>query len=468
MDNGKKSRRSAKLEGFFAITGESSESHLRGIIRILLVAMLITATLAFGAVEYWSIGLLSILAALIFLAWIAEAYVTEKISFSTETLQLPLIGLIAIGFIQLLPLSFRSVSVEVLPIAVSRSLSLDAYATRFGLIQLSVLTIFFAASLIVIDTRERLRKMALFVIVFGGLMAFFGTLQRLSNLEGIFGIRPTPQAIPFASFVNQHHFAAFMEMTLGLTLGLLFGKSAQKENRLLLSIAAVLMGIAALITGSRGGMLSLLGVVAFVVAVNLIRSKAREEDDEELELSSLRKNLLLIGGAAALLLVLIGSVLLLGGDQELLRGIGLTSSDDISSGRLHFWKTTLQIFFHNPILGVGLNAFATAYPQYDSWNGNLRVENAHNDYLQVLAEMGVVGFVAIVGFIFLLFKSGVTTIGHTADRLRRDVAIGSLAGCFGILIHSFFDFPLRTTSNALFFLLLCAFAVRKRLGRTAL
>jgi len=233
-------------------------------------------------------------------------------------------------------------------------------------------------------------------------------------------------------------------------------------------IAAVLMGIAALITGSRGGMLSLLGVVAFVVAVNLIRSKAREEDDEELELSSLRKNLLLIGGAAALLLVLIGSVLLLGGDQELLRGIGLTSSDDISSGRLHFWKTTLQIFFHNPILGVGLNAFATAYPQYDSWNGNLRVENAHNDYLQVLAEMGVVGFVAIVGFIFLLFKSGVTTIGHTADRLRRDVAIGSLAGCFGILIHSFFDFPLRTTSNALFFLLLCAFAVRKRLGRTAL
>ena len=47
-------------------------------------------------------------------------------------------------------------------------------------------------------------------------MAFFGILQRLAHPEGIYGFRETPQAIPFGPFVNQHHFAAFMEMTSGV------------------------------------------------------------------------------------------------------------------------------------------------------------------------------------------------------------------------------------------------------------
>ncbi|MBA3692276.1 MAG: hypothetical protein H0W77_02380, partial [Acidobacteria bacterium] len=45
-----------------------------------------------------------------------------------------------------------------------------------------------------------------------------------------------------------------------------------------------------------------------------------------------------------------------------------------------------------------------------------------------------------------------------SDRFRRSTAVGALAGCFGILIHSFFDFPLRTPSNAFFFLTLTILA----------
>jgi O-antigen ligase len=290
-------------------------------------------------------------------------------------------------------------------------------------------------------------------------MAFFGILQRLASPEGIYGWRPTPQAIPFASFVNQHHFAAFMEMTIGLTLALLVGRGTEKDKRLLLIIAIVLMGVAILLTGSRGGVLSLMGVLGFVLLTNLLRRRdGQEELPKEKRRARFKRHLALAGGSLGLLVVLAGAVLLLGGDAPLTRGVGLASQSDVSSGRLHFWSVGLQIFTANPILGTGLDSFGTAFPLYDTWNGSFRVEQAHNDYLQILTDAGILGFICVAAFIFLLFKQGLQRIGGEHSHFRRSVAVGGLAGCFGILVHSFFDFPLRTSSNAFFFLLFAVFA----------
>ncbi len=118
----------------------------------------------------------------------------------------------------------------------------------------------------------------------------------------------------------------------------------------------------------------------------------------------------------------------------------------------------MKIFLDYPIFGAGLDSFGTAFTRYDTWNGTFRVEQAHNDYLQVLAEAGILGFACIAGFIFLLFKQSLQIIGTASDNFRRSAAIGALAGCFGILVHSFFDFPLRTTANAFFFLILVVVA----------
>jgi O-antigen ligase len=292
-------------------------------------------------------------------------------------------------------------------------------------------------------------------------MAFFGILQRLANAESIYGVRPALQSIPFASFFNQHHFAAFMEMTIGLTLGILFGKGAKKDMQILLIIAALIMGMAIIFTGSRGGMISFLAVLGFILFTNVLwdRQKPDDESESDVSISLFRRNLALVGGGLVLILVLFGSVILLGGDQSLMRGVGLNSDEaDLSSGRTHFWSVALQIFFDYPILGAGLDAFGTAFPHYDSWNGMYRVEQAHNDYLQILADAGILGFICVIAFIFLLFKQSLKTIGKASDPFRRNAAIGALAGCFGIIVHSFFDFPLRTPSNAFYFLTMVALA----------
>jgi O-antigen ligase len=433
-------------------------SRLSGAIFVLLGVILIFSTLAYGAVETWAFGFISIFTGLIAIFWLADAWVNKEFRFDANLLQLPVLGLIFIGLIQLLPLRSPETGGALTVPAVS-SLSINPYATRFAVIQLIIFLIFFAAAFTYINSAQRLRKIVTVVIVFGAIMAFFGILQRLASPEGIYGWRPTPQAIPFASFVNQHHFAAFMEMTIGLTLALLVGKATEKDKRLLLIIAIVLMGIAILLTGSRGGVLSLLGVVGFVLLTNFLRSGGGEEEIPKAERRArFKRNLALVGGGLGLLTVLVSAVLLLGGDAPLSRGIGFTTQADVSSGRLHFWAVGLRIFMAHPILGAGLDAFGTAFPLYDTWNGNFRVEQAHNDYLQILADAGILGFICIAAFIFLLFKQGLQKIGAEHSHFRRSVAVGALAGCFGILIHSFFDFPLRTSANAFFFLLFAVFA----------
>jgi O-antigen ligase len=78
--------------------------------------------------------------------------------------------------------------------------------------------------------------------------------------------------------------------------------------------------------------------------------------------------------------------------------------------------------------------------------------------LQILSDAGILGFACVVAFIVLLFRKGFSHAKESSDRFRRGVTIGALGGCFGIMIHSFFDFPLRTPSNSLFFLMLAVLA----------
>ena len=436
---------------------DDNPSRLSGIIVVLLCVMLVFSTIAYGAVETWAVGFLSLFAGAIVIFWIADAWLKKELWVSFSKLQLPLLGLILIGLIQLLPLRSSNISSDLLSVPAASSLSLDPYLTKLAIVQLIIYFIFFAAALTFINIQSRLRKIVVAIVIFGALMAFFGILQRLAGVEGIYGLRPSPNAIPFASFVNQHHFAAFMEMTIGLTLGLIFGKATDKDKRFLLLIAAVLMGIALVMTSSRGGMLSLFGILAFVIVANLLKKQKDENKSSAENRQNYRRNFTIIAGGLTLILGLFGAVLLLGGDASLLRGVGVTNQQDFTSGRTHFWYVALQIILSHPILGAGLDAFGTAFTRFDTWNGTFRIEQAHNDYLQILADAGIVGFACVASFIYLLFKNSLHAVGDALNRFRRNAAIGALAGCFGILIHSFFDFPLRTSSNAFFFLLFAVF-----------
>ncbi len=434
-------------------------SRLDSAIFFILCFLPIMGTILFGAVDNTTWIIITLCWAAIIMLWIAESWNTGGILLSNQRLQIPLICLFLIGLVHLLPFGNSGDIDAILSIPASSAISLDPFATRFFVSKLAVYIVFFAACLTFVNSEDRLKKIVVAVIIFGSIMAFFGILQRLANPDGIYGVRVASQAVPFGPFVNGHHFASLMQMTAGITLGFLLGSTTKRDMKILLVIAFVVMCVAVILTSSRGGLLGLLSVVALVSLFSFFAGRFTASQGVSSESPFLGRKVAVAASGVALIFVILGVVLYIGGEDSLLRGIGAVQHDpDFTTGRTHFWSGALQIFYENPVIGVGFEAFGVAFTRHDTWTGSFRVEQAHNEYLQMLAEGGVLGFLCVIGFIYLLFRNSLRTIS-AGEGIVRDASIGSLAGCFGILIHSFFDFPLRTPSNAFFFLLLCSIAV---------
>jgi len=423
---------------------------------VILCVIIVVSVLLYGAVDTGTLALLALLSFALVGYWTWVSMSTRALPISLNVVQLPIIVLGIVGLIQILPFGGSSVPAGVLDIPAAASISLDPYATRFFLMRLFLFVIFFAAALTFINSMSRLRMIAITLIAFGGLLAFYSILQRVEDPGSIYGLRQPAQAIPFGTFINRHHFAALMEMTLGLSLGLVFAGDIKRNRWPFIGAAAVVMAIAIVLTGSRGGVI---GLVTSLVAIAVFTAYGRSEIRDRAETGGFSPRLILMAGAV-FLIVTLGIVLFLGGADPLLRGTGIgPGSGDFTSGRIDFWRTAIKIFLAHPIIGVGLDAFGIAYSTYDASSGMFRVEQAHNDYLQTLADAGVIGFACISAFIFLLMKKGTDVIRQTSPGFRRGAAVGALAGCTAILVHSFFDFPLRTPANAFVFLALAAVAI---------
>jgi O-antigen ligase len=213
--------------------------------------------------------------------------------------------------------------------------------------------------------------------------------------------------------------------------------------KLLVGISAAVMAIAVPFTSSRGGVISYIAMLSVVVLAWFYREERRENW------------LPVVAGGPLLGLIVIGTVLYLGGESSMLRGFGVeNAAEDISSGRFHFWTVAWKIFLAHPVIGAGLDAFGVAFTRFDTRSGLFRVEQAHNEYLQMLADGGIVGFGLTIAFIFLLVRRTLARIREESNPFLRTTIIGGLAGCVGIFVHSMFDFPLRTVGNAFVFLLI--------------
>ena len=154
----------------------------------------------------------------------------------------------------------------------------------------------------------------------------------------------------------------------------------------------------------------------------------------------------------------VGGAIFVGGDTSLTRFSETATSDDISSSRIHIWGVTLKVIGDNLPLGAGLGAYAQAFTRFDPSGGYERVEQAHNDYLQIVADAGIVGLIIGALFLFWFFREGIRNASGS-NTFRRGVAVGAFAGCFAILIHSLFDFVLHITAVSVMFLTLLAILV---------
>ena len=415
---------------------------------VICVAIVLSA-LAYGTVHYWALGLFNLGGLTILVLWVLDAWRLGNLRINRNLLQLPLLGALVLGLVQLLPIR------EVTGPGMTSSLSFDPNSTRLVLVQLASLLIYFSATLVFIDTPHRLRVLVRTIMVFGFCLALFGLTQSFTSPTKVYWMRELNQSTAFGPFINRHHFAGYMELTIALPLGLLFAGAVDKEKRLLYLFIAGLMGVALVMTASRGGIISLIAEVLFLTIVTAIWRTPSER--RRTRIGRLKVVASRVALAGVLLFSLFLGVILLGGEFSLTRFIDTVNTNDPTTGRAHFWAVTLEIIKAHPFVGTGLGAYGVVYTRYDTRNGLFRLEQAHNDYLQVLSDAGIIGAVLGLGFVALLFYKALQR-AKSRDDFRRGVALASLSGCFAVLVHSFFDFTLHTTSNALLFLVLAAMA----------
>lgn len=437
-----------------------SHSRLSTLAVVLLAFIPMVAVAVYGSVDPVALGLQAVLVSLLAVVWIADVMAKGRLELNLNITPLPLVALIAIGVVQILPLFGPVVSTDILSSDVSGTLSLDPFATRFAVIQLVIYLVYFLAAIHFLNSASRLRGMVYAVLAFCSVAAFFGILQFLAKPDAIYGLRPTPWAEPFGPYVNRHHFAALMVMSFSSAFAIFLGHHSTREKKMLLLISMILAGISVVLTGSRGGVLSISVAALFVLVSSVVASK---KSDSDVPGDGSRSTKIISSGLALFTLaaLVVGSVVLLGGDSSLVRGLGAVQSEDFSTGRIHFWQVTWEVIKQNPVIGVGLDSLAVAFTQFDSWSGTVRVEQSHNDYLQIFAEAGIFGILAVMAFVMIVFKKGLGNITRSENGFSRGMTIGALAGLLGVLIHSFFDFPLRTPSNGFFFILLTVFATNQ-------
>lgn len=111
-----------------------------------------------------------------------------------------------------------------------------------------------------------------------------------------------------------------------------------------------------------------------------------------------------------------------------------------------------------PFFSWGLGTFPVVYPQFRSFYTNFFVNQAHNDYLQLLTETGLAGFAIAVWFLVLTFRHAWAKLDNWTETATGSLTVAALLGCVGILVHSFLDFNLQVPANAAIFYVLCGIA----------
>jgi hypothetical protein len=147
-----------------------------------------------------------------------------------------------------------------------------------------------------------------------------------------------------------------------------------------------------------------------------------------------------------------------GADSGLAERLASDRYDPTATSRQVIWRDTLAMIRAHPVLGVGVGAYQTVFPMYGHSEGSTIVEFAHNDYLQALADGGIVAGALAAWFIIVIFRAFARGTKSREPWISA-LALGAGAGIFAILVHSLFDFNLQLPSNALLFLVLAAIVV---------
>jgi O-antigen ligase len=393
-------------------------------------AVLLLAPLAFGAVEPWSIFALEACAMLLLSVWALRQWINHELTVSGHVLYRPMAAFFVLVLVQW---------------AVG--------TTAYRQVTYSHLLLYAAYGMLAFVVTQTLRRssqfemLAKFFAAYGAVVALFALLQGLAPNGKLYWIWALEQGGSiYGPYVNHNHYAGLMEMLMPFPLVLAATRFTNGNRKIAAAGIAALMAGSIFLSGSRGGMAAF---VAQMVVLGVLLVRKRE---------GTWKQPLMLG---AFLAVVIVFLVWMGGNELTRRLVSIHSEarEEINGGvRLSIDRDCLRMLIKRPILGWGLGAFPIVYPEFRSFYTTFFVNQAHNDYLQLLVETGLAGFSIAVWFLVLMFRQAASKLQNWTETATGAMTVAALLGCVGILVHSFLDFNLQIPANAALFFVLCAIA----------
>lgn len=325
----------------------------------------------------------------------------------------------------------------IIPSTGSAPLTVNPPATVLALFTtLGYIAVFLAIRGIALSLRRRLWVLIVPVLLIAGFEALLGLLQSFAA---------NVSTAAAGTYANRDHFAGLLEMTLPFALLSGCAAFAEKNHgaRQTKSIAvasacwllAALLFVAILYSLSRMGFMVALFVL-FLTAVLSLRGR----------LARFRSKWLIAAGAGAA--IVMASVLITP-DQLAGRFAAFSGANDSSTEiRAAIWQQTLPLISEFKFFGCGMGGFASVFLTHQNIANAYAVEFAHNDYLQYLAELGLIGFSLLLAAIAVLARGPLRALlaGRESNQLLLIACAASLAG---MALHSFVDFNTYIPANAM-------------------
>lgn len=439
------------------------------IFKILLVLVVLTP-LPFASVYSWSTSLLAVLVGGLLLAWQVEKTIRGHATTIGFKSMWGIIGLFLItvlwvflqtshyvpGFIKD-PL--WNTASRVIEIPLAGTVSINPEATRTAMMGLLTYAGIFWLSLQYCRESRNANLAIKSVIMAGFIYAIYGLLVEYSGSQSILWFDKFAYLTDLTStFVNRNSYATYAGLGLVCTTGVFLKKlsepltkpfgRAERLRQLIddvlertwfyLVIWVVLM-MALLLSHSRAGFIS---TVFALIALSIIQSVTKG------------MRLKYVAFVSGLSIAMISVVFYFGGGA-LDRRFGLLVSSGVLRPKVY--QQTLDYISEHPLVGTGYGTFAEAFQSLQTPAIPVVFLKAHNTYLEVLFEMGVLAAVPLFTLMF-----GLTYILFKGIRIRRHgvmyPAIG-MAATVLVFLHSFVDFSLQIPAVAATYCLILGVAV---------
>ena len=289
------------------------------------------------------------------------------------------------------------------------------------------------------------------ILVLAGLAVFesmYGIWQALSRSDAIFHwVRPsTYQGRASGTFICPNHLSGCLEIILGLVaarVAYVKAEAASFERSMLVKVgliyAVVVMAAGIAFSQSRAGWLATIAGL-FLVAVWGRRMSGRV-------LGRMAILALVLAGVGALLLNTEGGWKRFNSTFQVQPTGDLKLADSTLGGRVFMWKGTLEMVKEHPVLGSGPGSWQWLY-QLRRHPSQGHPEFAHNDYLNLLSDYGVVGGIIFAWMLVAFFRHAWVLTRKGAPDEQRAFAVGAAAAVTALLIHSWFDFNLHIPANS--------------------